>query len=312
MAKVAMLTDALKRRQTYEEVVEYIQTDPDKIKYPNRAAKLLRNTFQLSQLDGIGKELMEQQEIEEMKEILKDYNIHKLAIENNTDARTERARSIQDRDEPRTGRAIQDSDEPRPPKAIQQGSSSSTGMPRSIAGHVASGAGHVARGLFGVAGGVAGVVGSMVAGHHTTGEQTPPVTQRYIASPVQSELDDAVDDYETDRLQDWYERESHQSAKSEAARSSVQAHLEDVHQQHSGIVLPMMSSPSQSFYESPARSSSAAPTEHYIGSSPNIAQSPPVTIHSSPPVTVHSSPETIRSSPGQNEGHWLRRRRLDL
>ena len=80
MAKVAMLTDGLKRRQTYEEVVEYIETDPDKVKYPNRAAKLLRNTFQLSQLDGIGKELMEQQEIEEMKERLTYYNIHQLAI----------------------------------------------------------------------------------------------------------------------------------------------------------------------------------------------------------------------------------------
>ena len=260
---------------------------------------------------------MEQQEIEEMHERLKDYNIHKLAIENNTDARTERARSIQDREEPRTERAIQDRDDRI--QRIHENNPRNHGFARNIAGHVTSGAGHVARGLFGVAGGVAGVVGSMVAGHHTTGEQTPPVTQRYIASPVQSELDDAVDDYETDRLQDWYERESHQSAKSEAARSSVQAHLEDVHQQHSGIVLPMMSSPSQSFYGSPARSSSAAPTEHYIGSSPNIAQSPPVTIHSSPPQTitsspsiVRSSPETIRSSPEQNEGHWLRRRRLDL
>ena len=58
MAKVAMMTSGLTRRQTYEEVLEYIYEDPDKIKYPDRAAKYLRNTFQLSQLDGMGQALL--------------------------------------------------------------------------------------------------------------------------------------------------------------------------------------------------------------------------------------------------------------
>ena len=68
MAKVAMMTDGLKRRQTYEEVIDYIENDKDKIEYPDRAAKQLRNTFELSQLDGVGMQIMEQQQFREMKE----------------------------------------------------------------------------------------------------------------------------------------------------------------------------------------------------------------------------------------------------
>ena len=59
MAKVAMRTNGLKRRQTYEEVIDYIENDNDKIRYPDRAAKQLRNTFELSQLDGVGMQIVE-------------------------------------------------------------------------------------------------------------------------------------------------------------------------------------------------------------------------------------------------------------
>ena len=62
-----MMTEGLRRKPTYEEVIDYIQDDPDKIKYPQRAAKFLRSTFQLSQLDGMGKAVLEQQQAEAMK-----------------------------------------------------------------------------------------------------------------------------------------------------------------------------------------------------------------------------------------------------
>ena len=62
MANVAMMTDGLRRKPTYEEVIDYIEHDPDKIKYPNRTAKYLRNTFELSQFDGVGQALLEQQQ----------------------------------------------------------------------------------------------------------------------------------------------------------------------------------------------------------------------------------------------------------
>ena len=51
----------------------------------------MRSTFQLSQLYGMGQALLEQQQVEELKERLNDYQIHQLALQNDTDARTQRA-----------------------------------------------------------------------------------------------------------------------------------------------------------------------------------------------------------------------------
>ena len=68
MAKVSRMTDGLKRRQTYEEVLYYIENNNDKIKHPDRTANQLRNTFELSQLDGVGMRIMEQQQFKEAKE----------------------------------------------------------------------------------------------------------------------------------------------------------------------------------------------------------------------------------------------------
>ena len=68
MANVAMMADALRRRQTYEEVIDFNENDKDKIKYPDHTATQLRNTFELSQLDGVGMQLMEQQQLREMEE----------------------------------------------------------------------------------------------------------------------------------------------------------------------------------------------------------------------------------------------------
>ena len=45
----------LQKRLTYEDLLNYIVKDPDTIRYPDRKAKILRNSFELSQLDGIGK-----------------------------------------------------------------------------------------------------------------------------------------------------------------------------------------------------------------------------------------------------------------
>ena len=68
MAKVSRMTDGLKRRQTYEDVIDYIYNNNDKIRYPDRTAKQLRNTFELSQLDGVGMLIMEQQQFKLAKE----------------------------------------------------------------------------------------------------------------------------------------------------------------------------------------------------------------------------------------------------
>ena len=59
--------DGLKKRETYNEIVEYLQYGQEKIKYPDRRAKQLRETPQLSNLlDGYGMGLMDMEEDEEM------------------------------------------------------------------------------------------------------------------------------------------------------------------------------------------------------------------------------------------------------
>ena len=38
MAKVAMMESGLRRKHNYEEIIDYIRNNPDKIQYPNRVA----------------------------------------------------------------------------------------------------------------------------------------------------------------------------------------------------------------------------------------------------------------------------------
>ena len=74
----------LKRRLTYNEIVDYIEKDPDKIMYPDRWAKQIRNSFELSQLDGEGMREMENQQINQMKEQEKENILRTLAKNTNT------------------------------------------------------------------------------------------------------------------------------------------------------------------------------------------------------------------------------------
>ena len=90
MAKVARMVDVLKRRQTYEEVIYYIENNKDRIKYPDRTAKQLINTFELSQLDGVGTQIMEQQQLRETKEREREKLLRQIASQtgvSNTEAR---------------------------------------------------------------------------------------------------------------------------------------------------------------------------------------------------------------------------------
>ena len=51
----------LRKRDTYEELINYLLTDQDKVKYPDRRAKQIRESPYLTQLDGEGMRTMEQQ-----------------------------------------------------------------------------------------------------------------------------------------------------------------------------------------------------------------------------------------------------------
>ena len=127
-----MMEASMRRKQTYEEVLDYIVNNNDKIVYPNRTAKLLRNTFQLSKLDGDGQAILEQQQADELKHRFKDTQLRQLAIQNDTDVRTEAI--------------LQGSSEQQP--AIQQAASSSSGV-RNIMGSVVGGVTSMIRNPFG-------------------------------------------------------------------------------------------------------------------------------------------------------------------
>ena len=74
-----MVVIGLKKRDTFEEVVEYIKNPTDVIKFPDRYAKQIRNSFELSQLDGAGMMEYEQHELQTMKETEKANTLRKVA-----------------------------------------------------------------------------------------------------------------------------------------------------------------------------------------------------------------------------------------
>ena len=69
----------LEKNPTYLELINYIETNNDKIKMPDRRAKFFRNSFYLSQLDGEGMRRQEEQEQLKDREADKDLMIKKFA-----------------------------------------------------------------------------------------------------------------------------------------------------------------------------------------------------------------------------------------
>ena len=82
---------ALKVRKTFDEVIDFVQNDKTKIKYPDRKAKFLRHSFELSQLDGVGMILMEQQQLREMKQREKEHLLRQLVSNTSKSTTEERA-----------------------------------------------------------------------------------------------------------------------------------------------------------------------------------------------------------------------------
>ena len=83
----------LTQRKPFEEVIDYTQNDITKIKYPDRTANFLRNSFELSQLDNAGMMLMEQQQFREMNQREKEHLLRQLVA--NTDKSITEARATQ-------------------------------------------------------------------------------------------------------------------------------------------------------------------------------------------------------------------------
>ena len=64
--KRIIASTGLSLKPTYNELLDYIQEDPDKVKYPNRTATILRSSFELSQLDGIGNLELEKMQVKKL------------------------------------------------------------------------------------------------------------------------------------------------------------------------------------------------------------------------------------------------------
>lgn len=81
--------DGMRRRETYDEIIDYIQNRQEKIQYPDRLASRLRNTPELSNLlDGEGDSVtdLEQQQREQYTNIEKDLRIREMATQTNQTA----------------------------------------------------------------------------------------------------------------------------------------------------------------------------------------------------------------------------------
>ena len=88
--------NGLRRRETYEEIIDYLDNKQEKLKYPDRSAKQLRETPQLSNLlDGEGMSILdvERQNEQRVKEEIKQHRIHEQASQTEVPAQHLRAAS---------------------------------------------------------------------------------------------------------------------------------------------------------------------------------------------------------------------------
>ena len=74
--------DGLRKKKTYDELIDYVMNKQEKIQYPDRTAKFLRNSPQLSNLlDGDNEGLldMEEQQKRQVAEVEKEHVIREMA-----------------------------------------------------------------------------------------------------------------------------------------------------------------------------------------------------------------------------------------
>lgn len=96
--------NGLRRRETYEEIIDYLGNKQEKLKYPDRSAKQLRETPQLSNLlDGEGMSILdvERQNDQRVREEIKQHRIHEQASQTEVPAQHLRAASSTQTEIPR-------------------------------------------------------------------------------------------------------------------------------------------------------------------------------------------------------------------
>ena len=73
-----MASYGLKKKPTLNELADRIENEPNTMKYPDRTATRIRNSFELSQLDGEGMRELEQQQAQHMVEVAKETQLETL------------------------------------------------------------------------------------------------------------------------------------------------------------------------------------------------------------------------------------------
>jgi hypothetical protein len=76
---LAINYSGLRKRESYDDLVRYIEKDPNKIKYPNRTATFLEQSHYMKQLGGEDYMAMEEQQLRASKEKVKEDVIRERA-----------------------------------------------------------------------------------------------------------------------------------------------------------------------------------------------------------------------------------------
>ena len=129
----------LQPREKYEDVVDFLENNNDKIKYPDRQSKFIRNSFTLSFLDDYSKTVLEDQQMNEAKDKIIEYNLKKLSNKNQSNIMLERSNHNQ-QNPPRAAPVLQPA---IPARTMYGGSSSSaSGMIMNAISDVVGGVGN--------------------------------------------------------------------------------------------------------------------------------------------------------------------------
>lgn len=87
--------NGLRKRETYDEIIDYLQNDQEIIRYPDRFARRIREHPYLTQLDGEGLMEMEDQQAEREKQLEREHQMRKIANASGTSASNVRAQAQQ-------------------------------------------------------------------------------------------------------------------------------------------------------------------------------------------------------------------------
>jgi hypothetical protein len=301
----------LRQRPTYEQVIEHIENDTDKIKYPDREAKFLRNSFELSFLDSFNHEQLQEQQNNVIKNQLTQQEIQKAAMKNKTSITTQAALS-----QPSSfSKIMKGLNGPSRFDGIHSGSRMRGGVGIPPASNLISGGAGMTSNILS---GVGRFMGNTIFGSGAASSGYNPQEEDYYSAPEEEPAqeqdsvhesaheseqeqehgiipswlflptspEDAYNQYLLAKQQEIEEQEQMKSKKSESVRSQASESLNDLSQQQ-GVILPLPEntavsttslpplSPAPTASSLPALSPalSPAPTHYYIGSDSSRAPS---------------------------------------